>query len=86
MGDFGSKYDKTRHNKDSGRDPANRNKFNRHQETNAIVKSAVDEIILQENQKVIYEKGAHENIESDFDWNKTYQIYNMSLKKTREKV
>ena len=66
-----------------GHNPANRNKFNRQQEKNDIVNSAVDEILLQEDQKVSAEKGAHENIESDFDENKLYQINIMSLEDTK---
>ena len=64
---------------DRSNDPANRNKFNMKQDNNAIVNSEVNEILLQENQKVSAEKGAHENIESDFDENKLYYINNMSL-------
>ena len=32
------------------------------------------------------EKGSHENIESDFDESKIYQIYNMSLDGTKENI
>ena len=39
-------------------DLTNRKKFNRQQDNNDIVNSAVDEIILQENQKVSADKGA----------------------------
>ena len=44
----------------------------------------MDEILLQENQKVSADKGANKNIESDFDENKLYQIDNMSLDNTKE--
>ena len=46
----------------------------------------MDEILLQENQKVSSEKGAYENIESEIDDSKIYQIYNMSLDDTKEKL
>ena len=60
--DFGSKYSKIMPTKDRGHGTTNRNKFKRQQENNYIVNSAVDEILLQENQKVIDYKGAHDNI------------------------
>ena len=63
-----------------------RNKFNRHQEKNSIVNSAVDEIFLQENKKVIARKGKNEKIKPDFDENKLYHIINMSLDDTKEKL
>ena len=66
LGDFGSKYAKSRPTKDPRNDPANGNEFNNKQENNAIVNSSVDEILLKENQKVSADKGAHENIESNF--------------------
>ena len=36
--------------------------------------------------EVISEKGARENIESDFDGNELHQIDNMSLEDTKEKL
>ena len=42
------------------------NKFNRQQDNNAVFNSAVDEILLQENQKLSSEKGSNENIYSGF--------------------
>ena len=44
--------------------PRLKNKFNRHQEENAIVNHVVDEILLQEDNKISAEAEAHENIES----------------------
>ena len=41
---------------------------------------------MRENEKVSATKEAHENVESDFDDNKIYQIYNMSLEETKEKL
>ena len=51
-----------------------------------IVNIAVDEILLHENRKVSYEKGSHENIESDFDECRLYQVSNMSLDDTKENL
>ena len=43
----------------------------------------MDEILIQEKKSVSAEKESHENIESDYDENKLYQIYNMSLDDTK---
>ena len=63
---FGSKYAKSRPNKELRQDPANKNKVEIQQDNNYIVQHAVDEIILQEkNAKCKYE--THENIDSEVD-------------------
>ena len=54
-------------------------KFNRQKENNCIVNYAVDEMLLQENNKV-----STENIESELDGNDLYHIYNMSLDNKKE--
>ena len=36
--------------------------------------------------KVSADEEAHKNIESDFDDNRLYHIYNMSLEETKEKL
>ena len=79
MGFFGSKYAKSRPTKDHDNDNKNRNKFNRHQDNNAIVKQSVDGILHQENNKVSAEEEVHKNTKSDFDENNLYQVDNMSL-------
>ena len=56
-----------------------RSKFNRQKENNCIVNYAVDEMLLQENNKV-----STENIESELDGNDLYHIYNMSLDNKKE--
>ena len=61
-------------------------KSNSQKENNNIVNSAVDEILLHENQKVSAKRDAHENVESDFDASKLYQIYNMSLEDTKKNL
>ena len=85
LGDFGYKYVKIIPTKDHGHDLVPRNKFNKHQENNTIRISAVDEILLNENQKVSAAKESAENIESDFDDKEHYNIDNMRLKNTKEK-
>ena len=82
LGDFGSKYGKSRPTKERRKNPTNR--FNRKQENNAIVNHAVDKIYLQENDKVISKEEAQENIESEFYENDLYQIDNMSLDDKKE--
>ena len=84
LGDFDSKYVKSRPNKDHGHDNVPRKQFNRQQENNSIINSKGDEIILHKNQKVSAEKKAHENVESDFDDNQLYQINNTSLDDTKK--
>ena len=49
MGDFGSKYVKRIPTKDCGHNHVSRKRFNRRQENNDIVNSAVDEILLHKN-------------------------------------
>ena len=46
----------------------------------------MDELILQGNNKVSAEYEAHENIESEIDWDNIYQIDNMSPDKNKEKI
>ena len=85
LGDFGSAYDKIYLLRTAGTIPY-QECLNRNEEKNYIVDSAVDEILLHENQKVSGEKEAHENIESDFDRNKLYQINNTSLDDKKGKL
>ena len=86
MGDFGSKYVKSTPTKDRGNDTVPRNKFNIQQENNDIVNSAVDEILLNENQKLSAAKEAPEKIESNFDENELYQIYKRVLNILKKKL
>ena len=53
LGDFGFNYAKSMPTDDSGHDPTNINKFNQHQYNNTIGNQEVDEILLQENNKLI---------------------------------
>ena len=66
--------------------PVPRSKFNRNQENSYIVNSMFDEILLHENQKLSAAKKASENIESNLDENKLYQIDNMILDDIKEKL
>ena len=86
LGDFGSNYAKIRHTNNRGHKPENRNKYTRQQYNNAIVIIAVNEIILQENNKVSAGTEAQKIIVSGFDENNLYQIDNMSLKEKKENL
>ena len=44
----------------------------------------MDEILLKENNKVISDEEAHENVESNIGENDLYQIDNMSLDDKKE--
>ena len=62
-------------------------KINRQQENNDIVNNAVDEIALNETQKVSatnYE--APEFLDSEYDANYLYQVDKMSLEEIKEKL
>ena len=83
LGDFGSKYAKSRTTKDRGHGRVDKIKSKSQQEINSVVNSAFDETLLQENQTVIPEKVAPENIESDFDENELSQIENIILDDTK---
>ena len=63
--DFGDKYVKGKPTKNRGNHTVPRNKFNRQQENNSIVNSAVDEIMLPETKKVSATKEAPGFLESD---------------------
>ena len=55
-------------------------------ENNVIINNVVDEIRLNETQKVSTEREAPEFLDSDFDENDLYQDEKMSLKETKEKL
>ena len=86
LGYFFSKYVKSRSTKDRGHDPISRNNFHRQQENNDITNSAVDEILLHENEKISAVKEAPKKVEYGFDENELYQIDNISLEDTKEKL
>ena len=84
LGDFGSKYAKIRHYNNRGHNPENKTKYTRQQYNNDIVNSAVDQILLKEDNKVSAGTEAQEIIESEFDENDLYRIDNVSLKEKKE--
>ena len=61
-------------------------KINSQQENNAIINNVVDEILLNQTKKVSSAREAQEFLDSDYDDDYLYQIENMSLKETKEKL
>ena len=66
--------------------PVPRKTFNRHQENNAIINNVVDEILLNETEKVSAASKAPECLDSDYDENNIYRVEKMSLEETKENL
>ena len=79
MGDFCSKYSKSRSNTDCGQEPKTKKTFNRQQENNATVQHEVNEIILQYSIKLSAEAEENEIIYSVIDENNQCNIDIVSL-------
>ena len=62
-----------------------RKKINRQQENNSIVNNEVDEIILTKKVGATSHE-APEFLDSDYDANDLYEVDNMSLEETKEKI
>ena len=86
FGDFGANYAKENPTKDHENYPIPRDKFNRQKENNVIVNNTMDGTLLHKTQKVSAVKEAPEFLESDYDENKIYQVENMILEETKEKL
>ena len=61
--DLGTQYAKGRPTKDLSQEPATKNFFVIDQENNAIIQHAVDEILLQEKQKISVKYETHNKID-----------------------
>ena len=72
LGDLGAKYAKGDPTEDHDNYPVPRNKFNRRQDNNYILNSAVNKFILHKTQKLSAAKEAPEFLEYDFDDKKLY--------------
>ena len=70
---------------DHGQEPAKIKKLNKKQENNAMSQHAVDEIILQENNKLSAQYETHDNIDSKTNKDNLYDIDIMNLDENREK-
>ena len=73
LGEFVTKYTKSRPIKYHWSSPLPRKKINRHQENNTIVKNAVDEIILTQKVSATNNE-APEFMDSDYDANDLYEV------------
>ena len=84
LGDFGSKYAKIGLPSTLFTLSQIETYFNGQKDNNDIFNYAVDEIVLQENNKVSVEQEAHESIESGIDEKDLCHIDNMSLDDKKE--
>ena len=53
---------------------------------NAIINNVVDDILLNETQKVSSAREAPEFLDFDFDENNVYQVGKISLEETKEEI
>ena len=83
VGDLGSKYSKSRCTQYCRHEPTTQRKFGRQQQKNAIVQHALNDIILQDNNKLSGEYEEHGNIYSEMYENNLYDIYNTSLNENK---
>ena len=74
LGDFGTNYAKGKPTKDHGNNSIPGEKNNRQLENNSIIKNVVDEIILNETQKVSAARESPEFLDSGYDANDLYQV------------
>ena len=86
MGDFCANHADSNPTKDHGNHPIPRKKINNQLENNAIINNVVDEIILNETQKVSAAREALAFLDSDCGENDLYQVEEMSLDKTKDKL
>ena len=87
LGKFGTNYTASQPTDDRGRNPIPRKIFHKKQENHAIIINVVDEIQIIEPKKVsAVHNEAPELLESDYDENELYQVENMSLNGTKEKL
>ena len=83
LGDFGTKYDKSKPNKDHGNYPIPIF-FNMQLENNPIINDVVDRIILNETQKVSSAREAQVFLGSDYDADDLYKVEKMILEEIKE--
>ena len=74
MGEFGINYSKVRTTTELMQEPALKNKFGKQKGNNTITQHAVDDIILQEKEKVGVKDETYENIDDVVD---KYYIYEL---------
>ena len=81
LGDFGTKYDTYRSTKDHRQDPATKKSFGRQQENNTMIQHVVDEIILQQNEKLSVKYETRESIYNEVNEDDLPDLENISLDK-----
>ena len=86
MGDFVTKYANSKPTNDHGNHPIQGKKINRHLENNAIINNVVDEILLNETQKLSAVREAPEVLDSDCDENYLYQVEKLILKRLKRNL
>ena len=87
LGNFGAKYAKSQPTKDRRIKPVPIKILNKQQENRIIINNAVDEILFNETKKVsAVNHEAPDFLEMDYDENDLYQMENMSLDETKEKI
>ena len=74
MEDFGNKYSKGNPTKDPSQEFATNKTFGIHKENNYIVLYAVDDIIIQENNKLSVKDEIHKNIDDGFDEDELHDL------------
>ena len=84
MGYFFANYTKINPTEDYGNHPIPRKTINRQLENNYIIKNVVDDILLNETQKLGAEREAPELLDSDCNDNNLYQVDKTSLEETKE--
>ena len=85
LGDFGTKYAKSRPTKGHSSSPVPRKRIKRHQENKSIVNNAVDEILLTQKVSATNHE-ALEFLDSDYDAKDLYEVEKMSLEETEENI
>ena len=77
LGDFGSNYSKVRPTKYQRQETTIKKTYGRQQENNAIVQHAVDDIFLQDKDKLSVEDETHKNIDGEVDEDELYNLEQM---------
>ena len=85
--EFGAKYAAYYHTKNHGSNPISKRGFQIKQANHTIIENMVDEIHMVESKNVsAVNHDAPEFLETQYDENNLYQVENMSLDETEEKI
>ena len=87
LGEFGTKYPADQLMRNHGSNPKPKFCFQKKQENHTIIENMVDELHIVESKKVrAVNHEAPEFLENDYDENNLYQVENMILGETKEKI